>query len=713
MFENYIKFSVKITFDKNKKKKVTGHKKDWQKLKESRYNGEDNFAVLTGETNDLILLDLDTTENKSGLDWYIKSFGHELKESDTLVTGTINGGYHLYFKYDSRISSNSADKELLVDIRSNSGCGYQGKGYPIVLAKPPRSLTSSEIDKVIELQGKTPKKKQVVTELNEGSSTVMTVFDKKINKYLGIPEETTWEKSVTSNGYKAVPDCRECVVDPSKQHSTHQHSCIFVNTNPDSVVKSCFSCGVVTLDKKNSKKCMEYLKVIIETQENNVYQELTKELWEYACENGYKRKMDSGHVYTRVKSYAYIPYMSAKDFINMVFLDDTVFGSNVNNMDNLIKFMKNIDHTAFGFLKVNQEYLGFSNGVLNTRTLEFTQESLVPKDVVARKYFNQEFTGDTCTPLMDKILDYQFTPEVRDFIYTCLGRMFEIRDNYGFMYLQGEPGCGKSVVLDVISECFNNVGAISSTFEQKFGLGYLYDKDIVICDDIPEDIGKVLDQTTFQTITTNGMVSVAVKGGDGFSLKWTVPLLFAGNYSLKYKDKGQISRRVIVANFEKGVRKPDVSLKKRIIAEELPQFILKCLTMYNDLLEKGENKDIWGLCPEYFKDQQHELKMDRNPLFKFLSLYTIYMEGNVITMSDVREKYNEIMGVKCNIGNYIGTFAQVNEDYIVDRPKICKHCNKSGGKGCCEKYNYKDRSTKTIVINMGFVQRIMNDVELL
>jgi hypothetical protein len=205
------------------------------------------------------------------------------------------------------------------------------------------------------------------------------------------------------------------------------------------------------------------------------------------------------------------------------------------------------------------------------------------------------------------------------------------------------------------------------------------------------------------------MVSVAVKGGDGFSLKWTVPLLFAGNYSLKYKDKGQISRRVIVANFEKGVRKPDVSLKKRIIAEELPQFILKCLKMYNDLLNRGKNKDIWGLCPEYFKDQQHELKMDRNPLFKFLSIYSIYIKDNVITMQSVREKYNEIMGIKGGIGNYIGTFSQVNVDYIVERPKICKHCLKEAKSGCCEKYNNKDRSTKTIVKNMGFVQGIMND----
>jgi hypothetical protein len=135
--------------------------------------------------------------------------------------------------------------------------------------------------------------------------------------------------------------------------------------------------------------------------------------------------------------------------------------------------------------------------------------------------------------------------------------------------------------------------------------------------------------------------------------------------------------------------------------------------MYNDLLNRGKNKDIWGLCPEYFKDQQQELKMERNPLFKFLSIYSIYIKDNVITFNDVREKYNEIMGIKCNIGKIIGTFAQVNEDYIIKKLKICKHCNKVAISGCCEKYNHKDRSTRNIVINMGFVQGIMNDAELL
>ena len=704
MFQDYIKFAVNITI-KDNKKKVTGHRKGWQDFKKSKYNGEANFAVLTGKVNDLILIDLDIDEEYSGKDWYNTTFGHNVLESNTLVTSTIRGGYHLYFKYNERINTNSTSKLHLVDIKSNSGCGYQGIGYDVLVSKKPRDLTEDEVSKILELQEIKNNGIMTVEDDTIGSSVTLNI--KKINKLLGVPDPTLWEKSITKTGFKVVPDCRECVVNPDVKHSTGEHSCIFMNINPKSVVKSCFSCGTSALDKKNAKKCMDYFKIIVETEENNVYKELTKDLIGYS-ENGlYRRKKNTGYVYKKIKEYAYEPYMNVEDFINKVFLDDDVFLSNVNNIDNLVKFMKKINHTEFGFLEVNQEYLGFSNGILDTRTLEFKKD---PSDsgLIVRKYFDQEFTENTATPLMDMILDYQFTPEVREFIYACLGRMFEIRDDYGFMlYLQGEPGCGKSVILDVMSACFENIGAISSTFEQKFGLSYLYDKDLVICDDIPEDIGKVLDQTTFQTITTNGMVSVAVKGGDGFSVKWNVPLLFAGNYALKYKDKGQISRRVLVANFEKSIRKPDVSLKKRIISEELPNFIYKCLKNYQNLLKNGENKDIWSLCPEYFIDQKVQLRMDRNPLYKFLSLYTIFMEGNIMTMETVREKFNECMGMNVKRCLDNGTFKQVNEEYFFENVNICKHCKKQAMSGCCEAYKHKDRTTTKMVRNMGFVQSII------
>lgn len=179
-------------------------------------------------------------------------------------------------------------------------------------------------------------------------------------------------------------------------------------------------------------------------------------------------------------------------------------------------------------------------------------------------------------------------------------------------------------------------------------------------------------------------------------------MLWCGNWFPNYIDKGQISRRLLVANFEKNVYNPDPTLKSRIIKEELPAFIYKCLSYYKKLLEIDNKKDIWHICPEYFIDQQQELKIDRNPLYKFLSENTKYKENNIIQLEIIRINFNNWLGKKVKALDN-GTFGQVNKDYIIEAIKTCKHCNKEAKKGCCEKYNHKDRTVKKIVRNLELI----------
>lgn len=77
---------------------------------------------------------------------------------------------------------------------------------------------------------------------------------------------------------------------------------------------------------------------------------------------------------------------------------------------------------------------------------------------------------------------------------------------------------------------------------------------------------------------------------------------------------------MLVANFETLIpeEKRDISLKSRIIKNELPNLVNKFLVYYKNLLEKDPTKSIIQLCPEYFIEQQQEQKMEQNPLYKFL-----------------------------------------------------------------------------------------------
>jgi phage/plasmid-associated DNA primase len=526
------------------------------------------------------------------------------------------------------------------------------------------------------------------------------VVYKERNKLMNLPMNTIWEETKTDTGIQYTPLCTNCLVNPCKEHSDEKHSCLFIN-NDKSIVKSCYSCdSVIVADKKESKKIMT-LFLNVKSNEETVYEELTYDILEIARENNYKREEGTGIVYEKVRSYAYKPYMEPLKFLNKIFLKSRKFKSNVNNMDNLIKYMKQYDEEDFPFMVRDPHYLGFRNGVLNTITCEFSEEP-EDDDILVRKYFDYNFNYSTETPLMDKILDYQFTPDVRDFVYACLGRMFEIRDNYGFMlYLLGEAGCGKSLVIDVLCACFNKIGCINESYEIKYGIASLYDKDIIVCDDLPKNISQVFPQQTFQSCVTGGLVASAVKNKDAMEVQWKVPMLWAGNWFPDYLDKGQISRRLLTANFEKIVNNPDPSLKKRIIETELPALMYKCLLFYKKMIEHG-NVEVWKFCPEYFVEQKEELRLERNPFFKFLLENSEYKEGNVVSMDELRDNFSNWLGKKVHkLDN--GTIKQVNSDFEIVKIQHCKHCNKEHKRGCCEMYNSKDRTTKNVVRNIKLI----------
>ena len=688
-FKNFIKIGIQFP------KKNVKLPKNWNTLTQSIYNNEPNFAILTGEINNIIVLDLDKKDdNFIALKW-IENNLNTLQHLNTLITKTINHGYHIFFKYTHSLKNHINCGNLHIDILSNNKCCYQGTGYDVIHHNEIRELTQHEITTLTQLiKDKKNAHTTIITTVNENNKSY-----EKANKILNLPINTNWTIVKNNNGHQAVPKCLECLIDPCKSHTHHEHSSLFIN-NDSSVIKSCFSCGTIALDKKNSKKINNVFNIILNTQENSVYQELVHELLSECKQNHYKREKHTGYVYKQIKPYAYIKHLEPMDFLNSILSNDPTFHSNVNNMDNLIKYMKQYDHIDCPFLQYDKHYLGFNNGVLNTITCEFYD--IPPNDLIVRKYFDHEFIFSTDTPLLDQILDYQFDSNVKEFIYACLGRMFEIRDNYGFMlYFLGEAGCGKSLLIDILSECFNDVGSINESYEIKYGLASLYEKDIIVCDDLPKNISHIFPQQTFQTCVTGGKVSTAVKNKDALTIDWKVPMIWAGNWFPDYLDKGQVSRRLLTANFEKIVHKPDPSLKKRILENELPAFIYKCLSLYKKMIEQND-LDIWNICPEYFLEQKEELRIERNPLYKFLLENTQYKKDNIVTMNELKSQFSNWIGKKINKLD-LGTFNQVNSEYVIESKMICKSCFNDHKTGCCENYNRKGRTSKKIIKNIEFV----------
>jgi hypothetical protein len=178
--------------------------------------------------------------------------------------------------------------------------------------------------------------------------SVNNKFYQKINNILHLPINTDWTIVKTDTGHKAVTNCSKCILNSSKQHTQQQLSCLFINDDM-SVVKSCYSCGSVVMDKITSKKINAVFNIIL-NKKNTIFQELVHKFLLECKLCNYKREKHTGVIYRQVDSHGYVKYMEPMDFLNSIFKNDPIFSSDVNNMNNLIKYMKQYNHVDCPFL---------------------------------------------------------------------------------------------------------------------------------------------------------------------------------------------------------------------------------------------------------------------------------------------------------------------------------------------------------------------------
>jgi P4 family phage/plasmid primase-like protien len=201
-FKEMIKFGGKLKIT-NGKKDFSPRPKDWQNMIVSKYNNQKDFCILTGAINDILVIDLDRTKEEkekdikdfTSLKWFTSIFG-EITDVKTLITSTVNGGFHIYFKYTDNIK-HKEQVHPKVDIISDKGCVYEGSFYKIFNDYQIISLTDNQIkqlkkdqekkvvEKVVEKVKQLPKITE--TSLDEIKNEI-TIF--VINNYSNKFEET-------------------------------------------------------------------------------------------------------------------------------------------------------------------------------------------------------------------------------------------------------------------------------------------------------------------------------------------------------------------------------------------------------------------------------------------------------------------------------------------------------------------------------------------
>jgi P4 family phage/plasmid primase-like protien len=142
-WNTFVRFPVHLGTKSTKKLPV--FPKNWQKITDAPVQlDSENFALLTGKINDIIVIDIDTKNDMPGLEWFTTHFV-PLDKTDTLVTKSWSGGYHIFFRYSPLVKS-TAWKDLCIDIQSDGKCIFQGKNYDILYDNPIREFTSVELE---------------------------------------------------------------------------------------------------------------------------------------------------------------------------------------------------------------------------------------------------------------------------------------------------------------------------------------------------------------------------------------------------------------------------------------------------------------------------------------------------------------------------------------------------------------------------------------
>lgn len=465
-------------------------------------------------------------------------------------------------------------------------------------------------------------------------------------------------------------------------------------------------------DKKIYSKWMkkfdikEYEKITLPSP----FQSLIMKVSEDAILKGLKRDKAKKKILEPIKKYSYKELMDIDDYIDSICINYKYLYTEKHDMKkNLVHYYETTDDIDFRFVEKNINYFGFSNGVLDIRTNTFIYEDEFDQHIITRRYFNQEYTKSSKTPLLDQVLNYQFGEYegVTNFIYAYIGRCFHIHknDNFQFMMmLYGESQTGKSIILEVLKHIVKNASYLTSSKEAVFGLEAASRSEIYICDDLMDNVSKYLELSAFLSMTSNGSISVSKKHKLAEQIdNWRVPMIWAGNKFHDYLEEShEVSRRFLVAHYEKRIDSVDTTLAKRIINEEIPNIIHRSITEYHKLLEHND-KSIWDLAPSYFKETADGMKFSMNPHYRFICEKAYYDKDHFTPKHILKDRLATFLNIE-KVKNISSSLIESFDNRIKTiKRQICRDCdNIYRDCDCCDKHINK-RTSQEGYLHMNLI----------
>ena len=552
--------------------------------------------------------------------------------------------------------------------------------------------------------------------------------------------------------------CRQCLADPSKRHSSWSDSFLLFGAGNTTMALCCVGDDKRKLRAADHKRIQAVFGALFpapkkDPEELCAHERLVAKVEAYASQRSLRKAART--VYRPVPGCpcAYEVFLKFKPFVQLVLRGDPDYRKSVRRATEIEAYLDTYDEEPFPDLVRDRDLLSFANGVVELSTGrfvpygtvgaahpggEYPDAALEFEGRVARHHIPLPWTGDTATPLLDKVFATQYPDEGDgrpETLCALIGRLlFKVNqlDKWQVMpLLIGEGGTGKSLILSVVCAMLD-AGAISevdNSQEKTFGLQDKHDKELIVVRDAPANMSAVLPQEHFQKMVTGEGIQISVKNDYAFSCVWSTPMIAASNVMFDYKDNAsQVTRRVTVFRFPTVVSEAagDASLEERILGGELPNVVARCLDAYRRLRADGNDRKIfWSICPATLKEARDDARAEGNLVHKFLTagpddssskwkrVYVRQVKGMVTDWTVFKRAFDAYIRYK-----HPGSTWRLNTEergpftllgYTVAHENLCKACGMQGHQGCCDAYSKANRVKRWRIHDMELVREDIID----
>jgi len=460
---------------------------------------------------------------------------------------------------------------------------------------------------------------------------------------------------------------------------------------------------------------------------------LFEHLIRFAHSKNLKRYKDSvGH------EHATIPGVFVSDYHQSVFAEEALhlYPSRTGvSLADIYEFLSTVNEPRFPLIResdFNRKIISFTDCYVDLSEIEQDGKVVFPvyhewvthvgTPPRTNHFFNMKIMGARAvTECWDSLIDYQLTPAMKENLEILVGRYQYLTGEYDnwqvAINLFGPGDTGKSTTCKAITGMHPNgeVGMIGSSHEKTFGAQGLYTKRGIAWLDAPKDMSKILPQDFMQSLITGEPLPVPIKNKCALTTEpIRAPFLMASNYRPDYRNPGgSMDRRLPTFQFNNKIIARDTTLEQRILHDELPFILLRCVQKYHVARAAIGTAGFWEsiACQELHKNRQL-LRSSSDLLSDFLAngdarVNVVKAElDKFTTLMELTSAFNAFLQETCNLPKRgpIKDYHPIEAaGYTVNSLSVCKVCRpeRVASAQACGNHYFSGENRRTLVVFNG------------